>query len=247
MKKLEYQQGLLDEPTDLDESDFLESIARTIFRKGGGLLGALLNPKETGSDQGYIDDQGRLVVTDPLIRESNFRHWFGDSKVVDEEGNPLVVYHGSGNGKIESFLPKNRDGSPDIDAPVLKSFRKAQKEGKPFGYMDFRSGSFFSPDPEYARNYTNEDRGVIYPVYIKAKNPIYISQKKGGKPYYMPDKTRPPDAVILTDGDKIGDTINEVIVIEPNQIKSIHNRGTYNPDDPDLLGMNTMNMSLLYG
>ena len=26
---------------------------------------------------------------------SQFRHWFGKSKVVDEDGNPLVVYHGT--------------------------------------------------------------------------------------------------------------------------------------------------------
>ena len=24
-----------------------------------------------------------------------FRRWFGDSKVVDERGEPLVVYHGT--------------------------------------------------------------------------------------------------------------------------------------------------------
>ena len=24
-----------------------------------------------------------------------FKRWFGDSKVVDEEGDPLVVYHGT--------------------------------------------------------------------------------------------------------------------------------------------------------
>ena len=25
--------------------------------------------------------------------ETKFKRWFGDSKVVDEEGKPLVVYH----------------------------------------------------------------------------------------------------------------------------------------------------------
>ena len=29
----------------------------------------------------------------------NFRKWFGDSKVVDNAGNPLVVYHGSRSSK----------------------------------------------------------------------------------------------------------------------------------------------------
>ena len=29
----------------------------------------------------------------------NFWKWFGDSKVVDDAGNPLVVYHGSRSSK----------------------------------------------------------------------------------------------------------------------------------------------------
>jgi hypothetical protein len=45
----------------------------------------------------------------------------------------------------------------------------------------------------------------------------------------------------------MGSKKDSYLVFRPTQIKSIHNRGTYNPDDPDLLGMNTMNMSLLYG
>lgn len=31
-------------------------------------------------------------------REKNFKEWFGDSKVVDENGKPLVVYHGADEG-----------------------------------------------------------------------------------------------------------------------------------------------------
>jgi hypothetical protein len=34
-------------------------------------------------------DEGGAVESD------NFKKWFGDSKVVDDEGNPLVVYHGT--------------------------------------------------------------------------------------------------------------------------------------------------------
>jgi hypothetical protein len=38
-----------------------------------------------------------------LREEAAFQRWFGDSKVVDDNGEPMVVYHGSGVGGIEIF------------------------------------------------------------------------------------------------------------------------------------------------
>ena len=40
----------------------------------------------------YLSEQ-KNISDDKL--NNNFRKWFGDSKVVDDNGNPLVVYHGS--------------------------------------------------------------------------------------------------------------------------------------------------------
>lgn len=37
-----------------------------------------------------------------LLQREAFRQWFGQSKIVDEKGMPMVVYHGS-NVEIESF------------------------------------------------------------------------------------------------------------------------------------------------
>ena len=44
------------------------------------------------------------------IKKNDFKSWFGNSKVVDKNGKPLVVYHGSQNkiGKFHDgmiFLP----------------------------------------------------------------------------------------------------------------------------------------------
>lgn len=47
---------------------------------------------------GYLNEQNNTGNN----LNDNFLVWFGDSKVVDEQGNPLVVYHGS-NVKIEKF------------------------------------------------------------------------------------------------------------------------------------------------
>ena len=46
-----------------------------------------------------------------LVRTKNFKNWFGDwendplraSKVVDENGEPMVVYHGTGSAGFETF------------------------------------------------------------------------------------------------------------------------------------------------
>lgn len=167
----------------------------------------------------------RLSTTDT----PEFKAWFGDSKVVDGDGKPLVVYHGSGSTNIQVFLPKG-DGDGDEKAQnALKVFREAKLQNQPFGYMNFRSGTFFSPDPEYAGHYTGENAGVMYPVYIKAENPIYFDQITGRVSIEHSNKTA--DALFMMDGDKI----NEIAVIDPTQVKSATgNSGAFDPADPDI-------------
>ena len=41
----------------------------------------------------YNSNGDRIAQSEPALR--NFWNWFGDSKVVDKDGRPLVVYHGS--------------------------------------------------------------------------------------------------------------------------------------------------------
>lgn len=46
----------------------------------------------------YNSNGDRIAMSEPALR--NFYKWFGDSKVVDEQGRPLVVYHGSPYSKV---------------------------------------------------------------------------------------------------------------------------------------------------
>lgn len=78
----------------------------------------------------------------------NFWRWFGDSKVVDEQGRPLVVYHGTQTPEgLTSFSPGGRDGS------VLS--------GDAYGVA-----SYFTSSPSEASFYARE-RGAVLPVYIR--------------------------------------------------------------------------------
>lgn len=68
----------------------------------------------------------------------NFWNWFGDSKVVDSQGRPLVVYHGTPAKSIEQF------------------------SGGETAY-----GIFFAPDYHTASYYANDKSPNIYSVYLK--------------------------------------------------------------------------------
>lgn len=44
-------------------------------------------------------------VKEAKPKTDDFKTWFGDSKIVDKQGKPLVVYHGSGDANITKFDP----------------------------------------------------------------------------------------------------------------------------------------------
>jgi GNAT superfamily N-acetyltransferase len=163
------------------------------------------------------------------VNSPAFKRWFGQSKVVDAQGEPLVVYHGTRATDISEFRPDGgRDG---VWQDTLERFRRAQRNNEQFGYMGFRSGTFFGP-AEVASAYAGEDAdssGVIYPVYVKAENPIYIDWRGGKKVVSGTDPTRTPDALIIRrDGE-----ISQLAVIDPTQVKSATgNAGTFDPNDP---------------
>lgn len=54
-----------------------------------------------GKERSVYNSNGeRIAQSEPALR--NFYKWFGDSKVVDEQGRPLVVYHGT-DAKFDTF------------------------------------------------------------------------------------------------------------------------------------------------
>jgi hypothetical protein len=83
------------------------------------------------------------------IDTAAFKKWFGDSKVVDEDGNPLVVYHGT-NEKFSVF----ESGRTSQRSVMLSSFDVET------------SGFFFSPSEDDARQYGKN----VLPVYLSVQN-----------------------------------------------------------------------------
>jgi len=181
------------------------------------------------------DSAGIEIQSAPRLDTPAFKNWFGNSKVVDDKGQPLVVYHGSATGKIESF--------------------KTEGPGRFYG-----PGAYFAFDAEdaavYAQNAERRNRGIsqtIYPVYLSIKNPmpIDVAMQRKMLDKMVEQRMRGGDWVkaILPelkikmieakyDGfilkDESGKLISAV-VFNPKQIKSVFNKGTFNPKDPRIL------------
>lgn len=172
-----------------------------------------------------------------------FKRWFGDSKVVDAKGKPLVVYH----------------GSPDLRFMSEDGTFKSQREKLGFGRADAAHWFAASPatarsyaDPRRAFDYQNAEEGVI-PVYLKMENPLIVDGKgqkwrdaqKSGKTSDVIKEARDGgyDGVIIRNvkddyqtgvvkGERPTDTY---VVWGSKQIKSAdRNSGDFNPENPDI-------------
>lgn len=91
------------------------------------------------------------------VRTPNFKRWFGDwennpknaSKVLDVNGEPLVVYHGT-------------------TVPNIKVFQRGVK-----GWLG--PAIYFTPYKAYAEDYTKRgDNGLVMELYLNIRNPVIV-------------------------------------------------------------------------
>ena len=174
----------------------------------------------------------------------NFLKWFGDSKVVDEKGKPLVVYHGTGSD-FSSFDVKKI--ATATDGGVL---------GK---------GFYFTTNAALADSYAAQSASfgksgaTVLPVYLSIKNPFFagggsapmeaMRKIAGNRPANMTSpegdawgkKLREGlialgyDGVMDTDSRSGAIYANEIVAFYPEQIKSaIGNNGDYSLTNSDI-------------
>lgn len=153
---------------------------------------------ETVDADGVTYNQAGEVKTDTEA----FKKWFGDSKVVDADGKPLVVYHGTD-----------------------KAFSKVNMKKGAQGLFWFTSDKSAIEAGEVGA----AGKGVIMEMYASIKNPAgWNEYDKFGIGELI---ARGYDGAILPekDGSFVG------FIFEPNQVKSVNNKGSFNPDDNRLL------------
>jgi hypothetical protein len=178
-----------------------------------------------------IKDFKTFVLENVKNLNSNFWKWFGDSKVVDKNGNPLMVYHGTNNKNIKFF-------NLDLTGQHTDSGM-------------FGKGFYFTDDIKYANTYNRNKNGSTYEVYLKISNPLIIKNKSDipiievsddtiedmyNAPNIYSEKFR--EFLIENNYDGVIDNISSIkqfVVLYPNQIKSIENDGSWNINDNNIL------------
>lgn len=196
------------------------------------------------------------------VRTAAFKNWFGDwehdpqnaSKVVDENGEPRVVYHGSHQWFTSFNDGKQRQQS---GAPAGTIFANDNREIA-VSFADYYGGHadevILDPNderhPRYSWGIYRE--GGIYDLFMNVRNPLvvdfegrlWLDSSKGGDINALCSKAKESghDGVIalnivdagLNDQENVPAS-TDYVAFDSVQVKSAaQNRGTYDPKNPDI-------------
>lgn len=181
------------------------------------------NGKESRLDERQYDE----------VRTDNFKKWFGDwendpenaSKVVDENGEPLVVWHGTDNDFF-TFDRGRLGENTDFNADEIVG------QSAHIGFW-FNRGGEEMLDMTY---------GKRMPVYLDIKEPVEFTSlralsdeiaMRGGAERFIDDmRDAGHDGVVVKD-EEFGGT--SYVAFEPSQIKSAtENNGDFSRESGDI-------------
>lgn len=158
----------------------------------------------------YNSNGDRIAKSAEALR--NFYKWFGDSKIVDEQGRPLVVYHGT-TADFDTFAEKsfftNDYFNADGYASGEKVFEVYLKLSKPL-VVDAKGKKWNQLDTKYGTT----TREIIGKVSNKDFDGVIFENINDD----------------WTDDEESENYTTDYIPFKSNQIKSVDNRGTYSPD-----------------
>lgn len=164
--------------------------------------------------------ESKLNESEEQIYSDKFKAWFGDwekdpensSKVVDDDGKPLVVYHGtSEHGKFDSFKPNTYFSSN----PNMASW-------------------YTSNDEEWLNNQWYRNENKTYACYLNLRNPMIVDAEDEtwddisfeGKKVTTDElidiaKSRGYDGLIVKNVIEAStDFGDDYVIFDPNQAKS---------------------------
>ncbi len=174
---------------------------------------------------------------DTFAKQKAFWNWAGDTKVVDEQGRPMVVYHGT----TKDFAA--------FDAARL---------GENTKHITAKMGFFFSPAPEVTDIFTetidetqwpfkltSKDGASTMPVYLNIKNPLEmtVASFRELEPWTRAElAAKGYDGVRIIGDPKLAGTyggeewkVDTWVALNPEQVKSATgNSGAFDGNNPDI-------------
>lgn len=98
------------------------------------------------------------------VGSPEFRRWFGDSKARNEDGSPLVVFHGT-QSDFNAFAPVRQGTTTFMGIPVEVT----------------RHGIFFTADKKFAQSFADSGQGQdrpqdahVIPAFLSVQNPLNL-------------------------------------------------------------------------
>lgn len=145
------------------------------------------------------DRKHALTIKAKTLTDS-FNLWFHNSKIVDENNEPLLVFHGGRTDDIKEF-----------------------KGYFPESEKDLHSGYYFSDSLSLATNYMTS-KGDIYPVFLSIQSPKEIDEVEHDFVRDVFVSSNIYDGVIGLDS---GTNKKAYVARYNRQIKSVFNKGSF--------------------
>lgn len=186
---------------------------------------------------GVNDGSGQVLFQSaPPTDSIAFKAWFGNSQVVDENGEPLIVYHSSYANFGEDFvfdaslLGENTIGNATDPAWAATSTVGFWANTKRLDiYSNAQSVYYKIENPK--EFYSVEELAEELRGYMSDDTHAYDAAeiRRVGQEFADALKSEGYDGLIVHD-EEFGDT--SYVAFSPEQIKAVNNHGTWNPADP---------------
>ena len=211
-------------------------------------------------------DNPDVYVKEPKdqIQIKEFKKWFGNSKVVNTDGTPKVMYHGTPNGNFDTFkkganyFTENEQYADRYQNPSASSISTGKvvdnptthavyiKMEKPFDTRDSKAREIFEDE------FLNQDGG--YDEEGEETEHSWVSNgtelnENTGLPdwtdaedlyHFIKDKGYDYDGIIVDEGGDGGygsTVVNRgvaYVTFEPNQVKNVKNSGEFDINNPNM-------------
>lgn len=212
-----------------------------------GMFKESMNPTNVATKLITLTKPEAKLATGDATQSPAFKKWFAGSKVLDDEGKPQVMHHGT----VHDFSVFET-GDRLINNALKKKARN---------FLNDNIGAFFTSDYDDAKHFaergTHNTPTSVTPVYLSIKNPLEFETQDDFRAYL---RTHPRlemeaaghDGILINDAyedrwldDPDYDEEDEnydpgpktkwAIAFSPEQIKSaVSNNGEFSASNPDI-------------
>ena len=193
-----------------------------------------------------------------------FKKWFGNSQIVNDDGTPKIMYHGTPNGTFEAFkegtnyFTENVEYADRYKNPSASSISYGKVENNPTTHAVYikMENPFDTRDEEARQIYEDEFMGQEGGLDEEGEETDHYWLSDGtelsehtGLPdwmeaealyHFLKDQGYDYDGIIVDEGADggFGDEVKSrgiaYITFEPTQVKNVKNNGEFDPENPNM-------------